>query len=72
MIGKYFLGKKLILVLKECCKGNGKVIKIIGVLENNLKNISVEFFLGEFVVVIGVFGFGKSILVNSILKKLLV
>lgn len=54
----------MIFVLKECCKGNGKVIKVIGVSENNLKNVSVEFLLGEFVVVIGVLGLGKSILVN--------
>ena len=42
---------------------------IRGARENNLKNIDVAIPLGEFVVVTGVSGSGKSSLVNEILYK---
>lgn len=71
LTGKYLSGKKVIPVPKERRKGNGKSIKITGATENNLKNISTSFPLGQFVAVSGVSGSGKSTLVNQILKKAL-
>ncbi len=69
--GRYLSGKEKIDVPKKRRKGNGKIIKITGCKENNLKNISVEFPLGKFICVTGVSGSGKSTLVNEILGKTL-
>ncbi|MGM0329802.1 excinuclease ABC subunit UvrA [Enterococcus sp. AZ084] len=71
LTGQYLSGKKSIPVPETRRKGTGKAIKITGATENNLKNVSVEFPLSEFVAVTGVSGSGKSTLVNSILKKAL-
>lgn len=48
---------------------NGKVIRILGAKENNLKDIDVDIPLGVFTCVTGVSGSGKSSLVNEILYK---
>lgn len=69
--GQYLSGKREIPVPKKRRKGNGEKIKITGAAENNLKNVDVAFPLGEFIVVTGVSGSGKSSLVNEILKKAL-
>ena len=67
--GAYLSGRKKIEVPKERRAYTGKSIKVIGAEENNLKNIDVEFPLGQFVCVTGVSGSGKSSLVNEILYK---
>jgi excinuclease ABC subunit A len=48
---------------------DGNFIKILGVQENNLKNIDVKFPLGRLVCVTGVSGSGKSSLVREVLYK---
>ncbi|WP_270608373.1 excinuclease ABC subunit UvrA [Enterococcus thailandicus] len=71
LTGQYLSGKKKIAVPTTRRQGNGEAIKITGAAENNLKNVTVEFPLAEFVAVTGVSGSGKSTLVNGILKKAL-
>jgi excinuclease ABC subunit A len=52
-------------------RGNGKFIELKGVSGNNLKNVSVKFPLGKFIVVTGVSGSGKSTLINETLYPIL-
>ena len=52
-------------------KGNGKSIIIHGAKGNSLKNVDVEFPLGNLIVVTGVSGSGKSTLINETLQPIL-
>lgn len=65
--GDYLAGRRKIEIPKTRRKGNGKKITIVGAKKNNLKNITVDIPLGEFVVVSGVSGSGKSSLINQTL-----
>jgi excinuclease ABC subunit A len=65
----YLSGKRTIAVPKKRRKGNGKLLTIKGARENNLQNVTVDIPLGQFVVVSGVSGSGKSSLINDILSK---
>ena len=67
--GNYLSGRKKIEVPKQRRERTERVLKVIGAKENNLKNISVEIPLGQFVCVTGVSGSGKSSLINEILYK---
>lgn len=67
--GQYLSGRKKIEVPQIRRKGNGKSLKIIGAVENNLKDVDAEFPLGVFTVVTGVSGSGKSSLINEVLFK---
>ena len=69
LTAQYLSGKKKIEVPAVRRPGNGKVLKVIGASENNLRHIDVEFPLGTFTVVTGVSGSGKSSLVNEVLFK---
>ena len=69
LTGQYLSGKKKIEMPAVRRPGNGKVLKVIGAAENNLRHIDVEFPLGTFTVVTGVSGSGKSSLVNEVLFK---
>ena len=69
LTGPYLSGKKKIEVPTVRRPGNGKLLKVVGAAENNLRHIDVEFPLGTFTVVTGVSGSGKSSLVNEVLFK---
>ncbi len=67
--GQYLTGEKKIEIPEKRREGSGKVLKILGAQQNNLKNIDVSFPLGKFISVTGVSGSGKSSLINEILYK---
>jgi excinuclease ABC subunit A len=67
--GRYLSGAVRIEVPQKRRDYNGKVIRILGAKENNLKDIDVDIPLGVFTCVTGVSGSGKSSLVNEILYK---
>ncbi len=66
LTGKYLSGnvKRKTPVRRKKSIGT---LKIIGVKHNNLKNVTVEFPLGKFIVVTGVSGSGKSSLIMDTL-----
>jgi len=68
---QYMSGKMKIEVPTERRKGNGKILKLSGATGNNLKNVSVEFPLGQMICVTGVSGSGKSTLINGTLYPIL-
>ena len=68
---KYMNGKMKIEVPKERRVGNGKTLKLSGATGNNLKNVTVEFPLGQLICVTGVSGSGKSTLINETLYPIL-
>ncbi len=67
--GQYLSGRRQVPVPAYRRPGNGKKLTIVGAKQNNLKNITVNIPLGEFVCVTGVSGSGKSSLINEILYK---
>ncbi len=67
--GQYLSGTKKIEIPSVRRSGNGNILTVVGARQNNLKNITVDFPLGEFICVTGVSGSGKSSLVNEILYK---
>ena len=69
LTGQYLSGKRKIGIPEKRREGNGSFLKVIGASENNLKNISVDFPLGELICITGVSGSGKSSLINEILYK---
>lgn len=71
LTAQYLNGEKKIEVPAQRRKGNGKSITLHGCRGNNLKNIDVEFPLGELIVVSGVSGSGKSTLINDTLQPIL-
>jgi excinuclease ABC subunit A len=67
LTGQYLSGAKAIDVPTTRRLGDGKKLTIKGARANNLRDITVDIPLGDFVAVTGVSGSGKSSLINSIL-----
>lgn len=67
--GAYLSGREGIAMPKQRRKNDGRILRILGATENNLKNINVDIPLGVLTCVTGVSGSGKSSLVNEILHK---
>ncbi len=71
LTGDYLSGRKQVPVPEKLHPRNGKKLTIVGARENNLKNLTVEIPLGQFVCITGVSGSGKSTLMVDILYNLL-
>ena len=67
----YLNGTRTIEVPRKRRKGNGRMLEIKGATGNNLKQVDVQFPLGELIVVTGVSGSGKSTLINETLQPIL-
>ncbi|MFL5633953.1 MAG: excinuclease ABC subunit UvrA, partial [Gemmatimonadaceae bacterium] len=65
--GQYLSGERQIPMPDTRRTGNGKALLLRGARENNLRNVTVRFPLGTFIVITGVSGSGKSSLVTDTL-----
>ena len=66
--GAYLSGRRSIPMPTERRPiDRGRMVRVVGARENNLRNVTVDFPLGTFIAVTGVSGSGKSSLVNGIL-----
>ncbi len=64
--GQYLAGKITMERHRTRRPGNGNFIKLSGVTEHNVKNVSVQFPLGAFTCITGVSGSGKSTLLSDV------
>ncbi|NEU30187.1 excinuclease ABC subunit UvrA [bacterium LRH843] len=71
LTGQYLSGKKFIPIPGERRESSGRSFTVKKANENNLKNVTVSFPLGQFIAITGVSGSGKSTLINEIVYKAL-
>ena len=69
LTGQYLTGTREIPIPATRRKGKKKSVKVVKATGNNLKKVTVEFPLGQFVCVTGVSGGGKSTLTIETLFK---
>ena len=69
LTGQYLSGAREIGIPAIRREGNGKALTVVKATGNNLKNVTVDFPLGQFVCVTGVSGGGKSTLTIETLFK---
>ena len=67
--GQYLSGARFIPIPERRRKGNGRKVTVVKAIGNNLKDVTVDFPLSQFVCVTGVSGGGKSTLVIETLYK---
>ena len=65
--GQYLSGERQIPMPSTRRAGSGNALVLRGARENNLRNVTVRFPLGTFIVITGVSGSGKSSLVTDTL-----
>ncbi|MGR3551729.1 excinuclease ABC subunit UvrA [Pseudooceanicola sp.] len=69
LTGQYLAGTREIAVPAERRKSNGKALTVVKAVGNNLKEVTADYPLGQFVCVTGVSGGGKSTLTIETLFK---
>ena len=65
--GRYLAGTLKMDIPSSRRSGNGKFLRVCGVTEHNLKNVSVDIPLGTFTCITGVSGSGKSTLMSDVI-----
>lgn len=72
LTGQYLTGKRVIERPPKGLMINGDYFRVVGACQNNLKNLTVSFPLGQFICITGVSGSGKSsLIVETIYPALL-